>query len=143
MKELILGILLMTQGGFDFKYKEIPLWISALGGLIGIGICIAEERDWTSILIACIPGLLCLLFSRLTKEVIGYGDGILLLVMGIYLPLEKLLSIVMLAFCIAGIVALALLVFFQKRGKEEIPFIPFLSIAYVMGYLITLGEMRL
>lgn len=140
MKELLLGILLGIQGYLDFRNKEIPLWISSLGAGVGVVFCIVEEREVMNILISCLPGIFALMFSKLTREVMGYGDSILLLVMGIYLPLEELLSIGMLAFGIAGIVALILLVFFQKRGREEIAFVPFLSIAYALEYLIRLGE---
>lgn len=140
MKEIIFGILLGIQGFIDLKYREIPLWISLLGAGIGMAFCIEEERTIVSIFLACIPGIIVLVFSKFTKEVIGYGDGILLLVMGTYLPIEKLLSIGMLAFTIAGIVALVLLVIFRKKGSYEIPFIPFLSLAYIMEYFISLGE---
>lgn len=140
MKEIVLGILLGVQGCIDLKYKEIPLWLSLLGAGVGVGFCIEEERTLVSIFLACIPGIVALLFSKLSKEVMGYGDGILLVVMGIYLPLEKLLSIGMLAFGIAGIVALALLVVFQKKGNYKIPFVPFLTLAYVLEYFITIGE---
>lgn len=140
MKEILLGILLVIQGGIDFKYKEIPLWISLLGAIVGLGFCIVEEGSWESVLIACIPGCLSLLFSKITREVIGYGDSILLVVMGFFMPLEKLLSITMLAVCIAGVVALVLLIIFQKKGKEDIPFIPFLGMAYWTEYVIALGE---
>lgn len=143
MKEIILGILLGVQGCIDLKYKEIPLWLSILGAGIGVWFCIEEERAFVSVFLACVPGVIALLFSKFTKEVMGYGDGILLVVMGIYLPLEKLLSIGMLAFGIAGIVALALLVIFRKKGNYKIPFIPFLSLAYALEYFIVVGETRL
>ena len=140
MKEIILGIWLVVQGGIDFKYKEIPLWISILGGIIGFIFCIIENRSVTSVLSACIPGILILGFSWLTKEVIGYGDGIVLLVMGIYLTFSELLSIGMMAFCVAGVVALLLLVLFKKNGSYRIPFIPFLAISYGIQYLLEHGD---
>lgn len=140
MKEITLGIILGVQGCIDLKYKEMPIWLSLVGVGLGVVFCIEEGRTIISIFLACIPGIAFLMFSKLTKEVIGYGDGILLLVMGFYLSLEKLLSIGMLAFGIAGIVALVLLVIFRKKGSYEIPFIPFLSLAYALEYIIAMGE---
>ncbi len=139
MKELVLGIWLGIQGCVDFKYKEIPLWFSIFGAIIGIVFCVVEERELGSVVLSCVPGVAALVFSKLTKEVIGYGDGIVLIVMGIFLSLEHLLSIVMAAFSIAGIVALVLLVIFRKKGNHRIPFIPFLSLAYGIECLIKLG----
>lgn len=140
MKEIILGIWLGIQGVMDFKYKEIPLWFTLLGGVVGIVICVREERTVFELLVSCLPGLVVIFFSWMTKEIIGYGDGIVLLVMGFYLSLSQVLSIGMFAVFIAGIVALILLTIFQKRGSYRIPFIPFLTLAYGVDYLIRIGE---
>ena len=137
MKEMVLGIVLGIQAGIDWKWKEIPLWLSLVGIAGGIVFCIQEERAWTSVLIACIPGGISLLFSRFTGEVIGYGDGILFLMLAFYLSLEEILSVGMVAFSIAGVVALVLLLVFHKKGKERIAFIPFLSLAYVWCCLVS------
>ena len=93
-----------------------------------------------SILVACVPGILGLVFSWLTKEVVGYGDGIVLMILGMYLSLERLIFIGMIAFEIAGVVALVLLVIFRKKGSYRIPFVPFLCLAYGVEYWIRLGE---
>lgn len=140
MKEIVLGIWLVILGYVDFRKKEIPLWFSILGGMIGVVICIVEGRDFFDILFACLPGTLAMIFSWMTRETIGYGDGIVLLIMGIYLPVSQLLSIGMLAFFIAGIIALLLLTVFHKKGTYRIPFIPFLSIAYGIEYMMRIGE---
>lgn len=139
MKEIVLGIWLGIQGGLDLKYKEIPLWLAIFGGMVGIVFCILERRTLGEVVLSCLPGVIALVFSKLTKEVMGYGDGIVFLVMGIYLSLERLLAIGMLAFMIAGVVALILLVIFRKKGNYRIPFLPFLSLAYGIEYWIGKG----
>ena len=141
MKEVILGIWLVILAGFDFKAKEIPLWLSVLGGVIGIGFCIVEKRALGDLVLSCIPGIILLGVSWITKEVIGYGDGIVFVVLGTYLSISKLVSIGMLAFFVAGIVALVLLVVFRKNGRYRMPFVPFLVIAYGLGHLMQLGGM--
>ena len=136
MKEIVLGVWLGIQACIDFKYKEIPLWISLIAGSIGFGFCVIEKRGIEEILLSLVPGMVSLCLSKLTGEVIGYGDGIILIVMGMFLPLRELLSIGMTAFLIAGCVALVLLTLFQRRGNYRIPFVPFLFLAYVMDILI-------
>lgn len=131
MKEVVLGIVIGIHAGIDWKRKEIPLWLSLVGIVGGIVFCIQEGRAWTSILVASVPGVISMIFSKLTGEVIGYGDGILFIMLAFYLSLEEILSIGMAAFSIAGVVALILLLFFQKKGKDRIAFIPFLYLAYV------------
>lgn len=139
MKEFVLGIILGIQAFWDLRDKAIPCIVSIAGALAGIGFCFAEGRSLASILIACIPGLAALLIAKLSNEVIGYGDGILLVVMGFFLSIEKLVAIGMLAFSIAGVFALILLVIFHKKGSYRIPFVPFLAFAYGLNYLIDLG----
>ena len=139
MKTWILGIWLGGQGCTDFKYKEIPLWISILGIVTGIIFCFVEKRSLDSIFLACIPGLLALAFAKISKEVMGYGDGITLLAMGTFITLEQLISVGMIAFSMAGVVALVLLVFFRKGGSYRLPFIPFLCAAYILECSMRLG----
>ena len=139
MKELIFGIWIGVQGCLDFKFKEIPLWFSFVGACFGVVFSLIENRTWTSVLLACVPGIVSLIFSWITKEVIGYGDGIVLVVMGMYMSISKIVSIGMIAFGLAGIVALILLVVFHKKGKDRIPFIPFLAMACGIEYVIRMG----
>ena len=126
--------------GIDFKNKEIPVWFCGLAGAIGIGFCIMEKRSVDSILFSMIPGISFLFFSKLTKEVIGYGDGIVFLMLAFFLTLSDILSLLMQAFLLAGVVALVLLVVFQRKGKERIPFIPFLFIAFLMEVVIEIEK---
>ena len=129
----------MIQGYWDFKHKEIPIWLSLFGGGLGLVFCFIEERDIKLILLSCAPGLIALLFSKITGEVIGYGDGIVFVVMGLFLPITKILAIGMFSFSLAGVVALILLVIFHKKGNYRIPFIPFLAIAYGVECFTGLG----
>lgn len=139
MKEIILGGILLIQGIFDLKDKQIPLVVCAIGAGMGIGICIYEERGILSLLQAILPGVFALLFARFSKETMGYGDGLMLVIMGMYLSWEALLTVGMLAFGIAGIVALLLLVVFHKKGSFQIPFVPFLTVSYILYIFINGG----
>ena len=140
MREWILGIWLGIQGYWDFKFKEIPLWFSLVGGGGVLLFCVIEQREFLQVVISCIPGMCALVFSWTSKEAMGYGDGIVILILGCYLSLSQLLFVILLAFGSAGVFALVLLVFFHKRGKYRIPFIPFLGIAYGIDYVIKIGE---
>ena len=139
MKIWILGIWLGLEGVWDLKYKEIPLWFSLAGGCAGLLFCIDEKRELLQILLAILPGILLLLFSWITKEVIGYGDGLTVLVLGMYMSLSQMAVVGVLAFGVAGVVALALLVFCKKTGGYRMPFIPFLGIATGIVHLVELG----
>ena len=136
MKEWILGIWLGMQAGCDFKYKEISVWACIFAAVLGIIFCFIEKRPIESILLSLIPGLCSCGVSRITGEVIGYGDGIVLMVMAFFLPIKQEISILMSAFIIAGIMALVFLFFLKKTGNYRIPFIPFLFVGFLIEHIM-------
>ena len=140
MKEIMLGCWLGILAWSDYKKKEIPVSVVVVGAVIGIGFCIAEMRSVTEVMIACLPGIGALGFSRLSREKMGYGDGIVLGIMGLYLSFRQLISVGLQAFGVAGAVALILLVVFHKNGNYRIPFLPFLGIAYGFDWMVRIGE---
>ena len=139
MKVIILGIWLGVQSYLDFKYREIPIWLLLAGGVVGGCFCFYEERPAMQLLLSLVPGIVALGFSWVSKEMMGYGDGMVLLVLGSYMSLSQLLSTGLFAFGLAGLAALVLLVVFHKKGKYRIPFIPFLGLAYGIECVIAAG----
>lgn len=70
-------------------------------------------------------GILLLAFGYGTKEKIGYGDGYLMLALGMWLSDAALLKIFFLGICMASLYGVCM----QKR---ELPLVPFLTMAYMM-----------
>lgn len=129
--EVMAGICLFIQSIWDIKKKEIPLWIS-----LGLGGCsflysLCCQRTWSSFLLALLPGALCLVFAFLTKQAIGYGDGILLCALAMLYPLEELVGFVFIAVFVAGMAGLLIIIVFCKNRTYEIPFVPFLFFAWL------------
>ena len=133
MKEIVLGIWLGVLGIWDFKYKEIPLWFSVCGGGIGVLYVVLERKSIEEVLIACLPGLGALLFSWVSRERMGYGDGVVLLAMGFYLSIHQVMLMGMLAFFLAAVVALLLIIIGKKKRNYRMPFVPILWVAYVFS----------
>lgn len=131
--------MLVIQSYWDIRYKEIPIIVTIIGGIVGVICSIVQQRVPIELLCATIPGLVSLVLGKVTRQAIGYGDGFLLCAMGMYVSCEVLLSILMNACILAGVVALALLVFRRKRGKDQLPFVPFLLAASVFHYVIEKG----
>lgn len=128
----MLALILVLQSIFDIRSKRLPLWITGVGTAIGIILWLIEGSCDLMQFVAMVPGLLCLLIARVSREAIGYGDGLLLGMMGMYLKFSVLLGVCLWAFTIAGIVALFLLVTKKRNGKQEIPFVPFLFLGYLL-----------
>ncbi len=83
-------------------------------------------------IISLIPGIVCLIVAKLTKEAIGYGDAMIIFMLGLYWRWESVCTVLMGACMLAAIFALVLLIFFRKNRKYEIPFVPFLALALFM-----------
>ena len=76
------------------------------------------------------PGMTFLLLAAASGEKIGYGDGWLILGMGMWCPAEEIVSVLLMG-CVlctgAGIL----------RKEKELPFVPFLTAGYIAGrYLL-------
>ena len=74
----------------------------------------------------------CFIGQFVTHESIGYGDGCLFVMTGLFLGFWENLVLLLLASVLAGIGAAVLLFFRKKKKKERIPFVPFVFTAYVL-----------
>lgn len=78
-------------------------------------------------------GAVFLLLSRITGEAFGYGDSILILVMGSFLGIRNMIYILTAAFTLAAAVSIVLLASRKFNRKSSFPFVPFLAAAYIGG----------
>ena len=131
---IMAGVCLLIQGLWDIRTKEIPTWISLGLGICGLLYSLCCHREWMSLLLALIPGVICLILGGCTRQAVGYGDGILLCALAMLYTLEELLTFFTLAILLAGMAGLFLLVVFRKKGTYEIPFVPFLFAGWLCFY---------
>lgn len=118
----------------DIRKQEISVKILGIFG--GIGVLYAlflREVGIMEFFGGFIPGILLLLLGKLSREAVGYGDGSIVLVLGLYLSFWKILGILVTASVLAGLWAVGLLVF-RKAGKA-IPFVPFLLMGFLGGLI--------
>lgn len=76
--------------------------------------------------VAWIPGMLLLGIGCVSGEKVGYGDGWLVLALGMWMSYSELLHLLGLGFLFCIIYAA-----FAK--EKEVPFVPFLTAAYLTG----------
>ncbi|MCL2050567.1 MAG: prepilin peptidase [Lachnospiraceae bacterium] len=124
-------IFLFLSTLFDIKSKKIPLQLIIIFGLTIIGISLQYGRfnSW-EILVRIMPGIFLLLISFVTKEAIGYGDGIVILLIGLGMDIQVMVSFIMIAFLLSAIVSIIILI--KKKGDRQtrLPFMPFLLTAW-------------
>ena len=70
--------------------------------------------------------------AKMTGESLGYGDGLLFLVTGIYLGGWDNCSLLMTSLVLAFVFAIIQILVRKKSAKSEIPFVPFVLSAYVL-----------
>jgi leader peptidase (prepilin peptidase)/N-methyltransferase len=105
---------------FEVVFRVIPLVQSLLGMVVGGGLLllIAYGGKW--------------LFG---KEAMGGGDVKLTAMMGIYVGWDLVLVLFFLAAILASVVGILLMIGWGKKGRDPIPFGPFLAMGCVVTVL--------
>lgn len=80
-----------------------------------------------------LPGMILLGFGWLSRWQIGMGDVIVVLIMGLWLGYEKTFAILLIGMFLCSVFCGALVLFRKAGRKTEVPFVPFLLIAYLVG----------
>lgn len=124
---IILGVICV----FDIIRKKIPVYMLIVLAAAGIiSNFTVGEFDIEKRIIAMLPGMILLIVSMITKQQIGYGDGMIILIMGLYIDIDDILSIVLSSFLLSSIAAIILMTVFKKKKNFEMAFSPFLLIGY-------------
>lgn len=140
LSRIIAGVVLSLQCYWDIRYKEIPTIVSIFAGVVGLVIHLTIENDLQNMLIAFVPGIVCLFCCMVTKESVGYGDAILLIAMGCLYSCEELVFICSVALVTAAVVSMVLCIGFHKKGNYEIPFVPFLWLGWLLELVTAQGR---
>ena len=129
----ILGIGYGTCAIVDYRRKTVPVWMLLSLFFMGFVLKILEGNVLRIELILSVSiGIAMVLVSKITKEMIGYGDSLLILVSGLFLNINEIAVEFLIATTLSGIVALILILVFKKGRKYELSFIPFVFVAYLI-----------
>ena len=107
------------------------------GELLLIGASLAAVYRLTTkeipgelILAGLAMGAVFLLLGYLTREALGYGDGILICILGVFVGVTELAAMLMVAWTGASVAAVILCVKRRFSRKAAMPFVPFLLLGY-------------
>ena len=89
-----------------------------------------------SMLLLILFGGMFLMIGRLTKESIGYGDGIGLMILGIFEGFEGMLFIAAGAFLLSSLYGIWMLLALRKTWSASMPLFPFLLMAFAGGLIL-------
>ncbi|MCL2717868.1 MAG: prepilin peptidase [Lachnospiraceae bacterium] len=131
INNIIVAVFLALCTYFDIKSKWIPLKLIVLFGLVIIGICFksGDSANW-EILIRIMPGIFLLLIAFVTNQAIGYGDGIVILLIGLATDIHLVITFILIAFLLSAMVSIFILISGKGNRQTRLPFMPFLLIAW-------------
>ena len=117
VKSAIILLYLGILAGMDVRKRQISLVLTGVLFLAGIGWQIlVEQTSWLEWLLSLLPGAGFLTLSYISREQVGYGDGLLLLTVGIIL---------------CSVLCGVLLMRKKIRKQDSIPLVPFLLLGFV------------
>ena len=110
----------------DLKEKKVSTYKLLISAVLAIFYWVfTKQFSWPEILGCIVPGSMLLLLSLITKESIGYGDGMTVLVLGLWTGGWFAFYVFCIGTLLSGICAIVYLI----RGKKDtIPLIPFLLV---------------
>lgn len=126
----------------DIREKEISLWKLQIYGFLILGIFLSrffiQKNSLFSLLekgiFGLIPDLLFLFLAKASKEAVGYGDGIILLFIGISIGFWQCLGVLFTALLGIFLAAAMILILAGRKKNVRIPFLPFLLTGMAGGY---------
>ena len=123
-------------GWLDIRHRKIPLLYLLLGIGSAFGVLFFQEKGmWLLLLGGAGVGILFLGVSKITNEALGYGDSLVILGLGILLGLWQIMTLLVLAFSLAAISSMVLLVLKKMNRRTTLPFIPFLALSYLVIFV--------
>ena len=131
--ELALLLFLAAAACEDYRCRKLPAALICAGGAAGLVLRFLFDReDLQDMILGIGIGAVMLLISYATREALGYGDGLLMGAAGIYLGGVHTLVLLMCSLLTAAIGSIVLLGTKRKKGKDQIPFAPFVLGGFVL-----------
>lgn len=129
-----LGFLLVLSL-FDLKYKQVPSVLLIFFFIIGTCFLPYKKGEIIWKVMGVLPGIIFFGVSKWSEEKIGYGDSIGIFILGLYLGVFHVLSILCTSFFLSG--CLGCLKGSGRRKKEAVfPFFPFLFLGACLEWAL-------
>lgn len=135
--QLLFAVYMIVLMLMDIKWKKLSL-AALMSGFIILTAGFLCGRNIHVMLLAAGAGvgIVFMVVSRVTEEAFGYGDSILILIMGGFIGFWNILSLLVAAFSMAALFSIFMLLRKKFHRKSAFPFVPFLTAAYIGGMII-------
>jgi leader peptidase (prepilin peptidase) / N-methyltransferase len=125
------GILLIFVLKDDLKDKQIRILPVVFIGVLGFFIRCVLNCDVMDGLLGTVIGMLLLLIGKITRQSIGYGDGLVFISIGMLIGIKQVTMVLFASLLLAFIYSIVLLIFKKVRRKTSFPFVPFIFLSYL------------
>ena len=127
MRWLILAALVLCSV-YDVRGLSVPIWATCLSFVLA-GVCLIQRGGFHAyeIILSLIPGILLFLYSLAARGMMGAGDALIIMAVGLGTGFLPAIVAICLAFVLAAVFAAVLIVFFRKGRSFRIPFVPFIA----------------
>ncbi|MCH5270579.1 MAG: prepilin peptidase [Lachnospiraceae bacterium] len=130
---------------FDIRWKRIPTALLGAGTIWAI-LCVILQvlqkgagEAMMAAFLSVLPGVGLLLLSLLTEKKVGSGDGLILILLGLFEGVERAVPVFCLGLFLQSLLAVGLLIFKKADKQTCIPFLPFLLISRLLILFLTSG----
>lgn len=132
MWEVVMGIYLLMGTVCDLIKRELSVVYLISGTIFAMFYQIFNHKKmWYVSVGGVVIGILFLLLSKYTEEQIGYGDSWMILNLGIYLGIWKLVCLLGVVFGFSFLFSCAGILCRKLTRHTRIPFYPFLMAGYI------------
>ena len=120
----------------DLKTKKVSACYLISFALLAVYLQVRHiHLSLPSVLGGAALGLVFLGITILRMDAMGLGDGLVLMVVGIFLGFRESVEVMVIAVFLTAIYALFLLIVRRKDKQTEIAFIPFLFISFLLVWI--------
>ncbi len=134
-KEALTAAWLIPLSIMDTRNKRVPVWMLWIG--MAAAVCVLlyeginEDPDVLQIWRGLIPGAI-LLATALATGKAGMADGIILILMGALTGYEICVAAALGGLLLIALLSVILLALRKVKRNTKIPFIPFLTVAWII-----------
>ena len=121
----------------DIRKRQINVWFCVINAMCAIAYrLIANNGDWIGIIAGLILGFIFWMVCIITKESLGKGDALVILMVAVFVGIRTAVNILITAFLLSAMWGIFLLA--TKRGslKTTLPFIPFVFVALTIETIL-------
>ena len=133
----VLVLFFIYNSMLDIKNRTISLGSCIFMGIIGSGILLdtIQSHFITTLLFRCMPGIFLMAAGYKGIVQIGGGDGLVVLVIGIFQGVIKTMQILLVGLFVSALWGICLVIARKAKRNTEIPFVPFLFLGYLCCFL--------